>query len=149
VRVKLRIGVATGIVLLTLAVFGDVRDHTFVNFDDYPYIVTNPNLPDGFNAETVLRAFTTPYFANWHPLTSITYQLDYALYGADATGYLVTNVVLHALAAVLLFLALARMTGALWRSAFVAAVLAVHPLHVESVAWVSERKDVHSGLFWG
>ena len=129
-----------------LAVFGQVREHEFVGFDDYVYIVQNSNLRDGLSASGLLGAFR-PHFSNWIPLTALSYQLDYTLYGLEPAGYHATNLLLHTLSAVLLFLAFARMTGEVWRSGFVAAVFAIHPLHVESVAWVSERKDVLSGLF--
>jgi tetratricopeptide (TPR) repeat protein len=139
--------IALGLVAACLAVFGQVRDHEFVGFDDYAYVVQNPNLRDGLSTSGLLGAFR-PHFSNWIPLTALSYQVDYALYGLEPAGYHVTNLFLHTASAVLLFLALARMTGGVWRSGFVAAVFAIHPLHVESVAWVSERKDVLSGLFW-
>src|SRR5437588_12765733 len=85
---------------------------------------------------------------HWHPLTTISHMLDCQLYGVKAGGHHVTNVLLHSIAAMLLFIALLEMTGAFWRSAFVAAVFAIHPLRVESVAWIAERKDVLSGFFF-
>ena len=99
-------------------------------------------------AEKIGWAFTGGYANNWHPLTWFSHLLDYELYGLNAGGHHATNVLLHAATAILLFLVLRRMTGDLWPSAFVAAVFAIHPLRVESVAWVSERKDVLSGLFF-
>ena len=129
-------------------VYLPVRDHEFVSFDDYSYVVENPNFEGGFTVDALVRAFTTSYYVNWHPLSSISLHADYALHGADAGAFLITNAALHAASSVLLFLALLHMTGSKGRSAFVAAVFAVHPLHVESVAWVSERKDVLSGLFF-
>jgi Flp pilus assembly protein TadD len=132
----------------TFFVFFEVRDHDFVDYDDPAYILDNPNFHTGPSLEAAIRAFTTPHETNWIPLTWISLQIDYALYGADPTGYHLTNVALHALSSLLLFLVLSRMTGARWRSAFVAAVFAVHPLHVESVAWAAERKDALSGLLW-
>ena len=132
----------------TLAVFFPVRDHEFVDYDDARYVVENPNLAEGLGRESVARAFAEPYFANWIPLTSISLLIDHELYGLEPAGYLRTNVALHAASALLLFFALLRMTRAPWASAFVAAVFALHPLHVESVAWVSGRKDVLCGLFW-
>ncbi len=129
-----------------LAVFGQVRDHEFVSFDDYKYVVQNPDLRDGLTLRGLSRTLQ-PQFLNWIPLTSLSYQVDYALYGLEPGGYHLTNLLFHTMSAVLLFLAFARMTGEVWRSGFVAAVFAIHPLHVESVAWVSERKDVLSGLF--
>ena len=135
------------LLLASLAIYHEVREHEFVGFDDYVYIVHNPNLPDGWTGQGILNAFQA-YHSMWIPLTSLSYQIDYELYGLEPAGYLLTNVILHGLGAVVLFLALSRMTGAHWRSAFVAALFVVHPLHVESVAWVSERKDVLAGLFW-
>ena len=132
----------------TFVVFFQVRQHEFVDYDDPTYIVDHPDFHTGPSLEAVIRAFTTPHETNWIPLTWISLQIDYALYGADPAGYHLTNVALHALSSLLLFLALSRMTGARWRSAFVAAVFAVHPLHVESVAWAAERKDALSGLLW-
>ena len=96
----------------------------------------------------IVWAFTIAYRANWHPLTMLSHMLDCQLYGLNAGGHHLTNVLLHTATVILLFLVLRRMTGFLWRSAFVAAVFAIHPLRVESVAWVAERKDVLSGLFF-
>jgi tetratricopeptide (TPR) repeat protein len=131
----------------TLAVFYQVRGHEFVGYDDYVYVVQNANLRDGLSPAALARAFR-PYEVNWIPLTWISLQVDYALYGLEPAGYHLTNLALHALSAILLHLALVSMTGAVWRSAFVAAVFALHPLHVESVAWITERKDTLSGVFW-
>jgi len=130
-----------------LAVFLQVREFEFVGMDDYIYVVQNPHLRDGLGSEGLLGVFR-PYFSNWIPLAALSLQVDYALYGLAPAGYHLTNVALHVTSTLLLFFALARMTGRVWRSAFVAAVFAIHPLHVESVAWVSERKDVLSGVFW-
>jgi tetratricopeptide (TPR) repeat protein len=143
-----RAAISALLVVLTASVYLQVRGHEFVNYDDPTYITLNPNLDPGLGAASLIRAFTEPYEKNWIPLTWISLQIDHALYGKEPAGYLLTNVGLHALSAVLLFLLLCRLTGASGRSAFVAAVFAVHPLHVESVAWASERKDVLSGLFW-
>jgi len=139
--------IALALTAATLAVFYQVGSHEFVGYDDYVYVVQNANLRDGLSPGALLRAFL-PYEVNWIPLTWISLQVDYALYGLEPAGYLFTNVALHAASAILLYLALATMTGAVWCSAFVAAVFALHPLHVESVAWVTERKDALSGLFW-
>jgi tetratricopeptide (TPR) repeat protein len=144
--VRLRAWIALGLVAACLAVFGQVRDHEFVGFDDYEYVVQNPDLRDGLTARGLLETLQ-PRFLNWIPLTALSYQVDYALYGLEPGGYHLTNLLLHTASVVLLFLAFARMTGEVWPSGFVAAVFAIHPLHVESVAWVSERKDVLSGLF--
>jgi len=140
---------ALALVALTAAVYAPVRGHDFVDLDDPALVTRNPNLPGGLTAAKVARAFAEPYHANWTPLATLSLQLDYALHGLEPAGYHVANAALHAAAALLLFLALARMTGSPGPSAFVAAVFALHPLHVESVAWVSERRDVLSGFFFG
>ena len=118
------------------------------NIDDDAYVTKNPYLVRGLTADGLAWAFTTSRTANWHPLTWVSLLVDSQCYGTSfAGGYHLTNVLLHAANAVLLFLLLRRMTGQLWPSALVAALFAVHPLRVESVAWVTERKDVLSGLF--
>lgn len=132
----------------TFAIYLQVRHHDFVKYDDPIYILENPSLQVGLSLDTVARAFTESYETNWIPLTWISLQIDHVFFGFEPAGYHLVNVVLHALSAVLLYLALARMTGSPWPSAFVAAVFAVHPLHVESVAWAAERKDTLSGVFW-
>jgi tetratricopeptide (TPR) repeat protein len=144
-NVRLHAGIAFALVAATLAIYLQVREHAFVNFDDYVYLA---NIRTGLSAEGIHRAFTSSIVSNWVPLTWIALLVDYELYGTSPAGYHLTSVALHALNAVLLYLALFRMTGAVWRSACVAALFAVHPLHVESVAWLSERKDVLSGTFW-
>ncbi len=145
---RTRLAIATGLALLTFTVFIQVQTHEFVDFDDLVYIVKNPHVTGGLSWTGVGEAFTTPFYSQWTPLSRISLQLNHEVHGLDPTGYLLTNVALHAASAVLLFFALLRMTGSIWASAFVAAVFAVHPLHVESVAWSSERKDCLSGIFW-
>lgn len=140
--------VALGLVALCFAVYASVRHHEFVNYDDPVAIVENPNLVGGLSFESVRRAFAAPRFYNYIPLTAVSLQVDHALYGMEPAGFLLTNVALHALTVVLLFFALGRLTGGWGASAFVAAVFAAHPLHVESVAWATERKDVLSGVFF-
>ena len=138
-----------GLLLLAVALaFGQTAGHQFVSYDDDNYVYRNPQVASGLTARGVVWAFTSGHASNWHPLTWLSHMLDVQLYGLNAGGHHLTNVLLHAAVAILLFLVLWRMTGALWRSAFVAAVFAVHPLRVESVAWVAERKDVLSGLFF-
>jgi Tfp pilus assembly protein PilF len=129
------------------AVYWPVRSHQFVNFDDLGYIIQNPYAQAGLTWQGVAWAFTSGYAANWHPLTWLTHMLDCQLFGLNAGGHHLTSVLLHIANTVVLFLLLQRMTGAVWRSAFVAALFGLHPLHVESVAWVSERKDVLCALF--
>jgi tetratricopeptide (TPR) repeat protein len=133
---------------LTLAALGQVVTFDFVAYDDDIYVEDNPNLRDGLTPAAIWRVFREPYEANWIPLTFLSYQLDHALFGLDPAGYHAVNLALHLAAALVLFLALRRMTGHERTAAWVAAVFAVHPLHVESVAWVAERKDTLSGLFF-
>jgi len=133
---------------ITWLVFGQTVSHDFVNFDDHVYIYDNPLVTGGLTSNGIVGAFSHPHARNWHPLTTISHMLDCQLYGLSAGGHHFTNVVLHTIAVLLLFRVLRVATGALWPSAFVAALFAIHPLHVESVAWVSERKDVLSGLFF-
>src|SRR5437867_928258 len=128
--------------------FGQTLHHDFVNYDDGPYVYDNPRIISGLTPGNIQWAFTHVHAANWHPLTTISHMLDCQLYGLQPWGHHLTNVLLHAAAAILLFLALWELTGARWPSAFVAAMFAIHPLHVASVAWVSERKDVLSGVFF-
>jgi tetratricopeptide (TPR) repeat protein len=133
---------------LAVAVFLPIRNHDWLNFDDNVYVTQSEPVRAGWNRESVLWAFASFDGANWFPLTRLSWMLDAELHGLDAGSFLVTNLLLHALASLALFAALARLTGNAWRSAFVAALFAVHPLHVESVAWVSARKDPLSGLFF-
>jgi tetratricopeptide (TPR) repeat protein len=128
-------------------VFGQTVRHDFVNFDDHVYVYDNPMVRGGLTINGLVGAFTHPHARNWHPLTTISHMLDCQLYGLSAGGHHFANVVLHTIAVLLLFRVLRVATGALWPSAFVAALFAIHPLHVESVAWVSERKDVLSAVF--
>ena len=136
------------LVLTTLAVFWQVRHHEFTDFDDNLYIFDNSHVKAGLTREGFVWAFTTTHAYNWHPLTWISHMLDCELYGLDPGGHHLTNVLFHIANTLLLFLVFNRMTRSLWSSAFVAAAFALHPLHVESVAWASERKDMLSTLFW-
>ncbi len=145
-RLKILIGIVLSILLL-LSYWGVAENH-FIAFDDPQYVTENPQVQKGLTPGTAVWAFTTSHASNWHPLTWISLMLDREMSGTNPAGYHWTNVILHLLAGLLLFLALARMTALLWPSGFVAALFLIHPLHVESVAWVSERKDVLSGLFW-
>ena len=145
-RPALILGIA--ITLLTLALYWRVQGHGFLHYDDYQYVVDNPHVRHGLTRQGVLWALTSGYASNWHPLTWLSHMLDCELYGLNPQGHHLNNLLLHIANALLLFRLLLRMTGALWRSAFVAALFALHPLHVESVAWVAERKDVLSTLFW-
>ena len=141
-------GICFFLAAIVWVVFGQTLGHEFVNFDDGAYVYENPVVQNGVTIKGVVYAFTHVISFNWHPLTMLSHMLDCQLYGLDAGGHHLTNVLLHTATVILLFLVLQRMTGFLWRSAFVAAVFAIHPLRVESVAWIAERKDVLSGLFF-
>ncbi len=133
--------------IATVALFWQVRNHEFVILDDDKYVTENSHVRDGLTWEGLVWAFTTMHANFWHPLTWISHMLDCELYGLDPGGHHFTNLLIHLATTLLLFLVLERMTGDLWPSAFVAALFALHPLHVESVAWVAERKDVLSTFF--
>src|SRR5437763_15524163 len=133
---------------ITWFVFAQTVRHQFVTYDDPQYVYANPDVSAGVSLRRISWAFTHTIAGNWQPLTTISHMLDCQLYGLDPSGHHFTNVLLHTIAVVLLFLVLQQMTSSLWRSAFVAALFAIHPLHVESVAWVSERKDVLSAVFF-
>ena len=130
-----------------LCVFGGVARNGFVNFDDGWYVTQNPHVRSGLTFESTAWAFKTMSVTNWHPLTWLSHMLDYQLFGLNPTGHHLNNLFLHIANALLLFLLLRNTTGRLWESAAVAALFALHPLRVESVAWISERKDVLSGFF--
>jgi len=140
--------ICAGLALLAIAVYWRVGACGFVCFDDDKYIVNNPYVAKGFSREGIAWAFGFTEIAYWHPLTWLSYMLDSQLFGVNPAAFHLTNVLLHLASGVVLFLALRRMTADRWRSGFVAALFVVHPLNVESVAWVAERKDVLSGLFW-
>ncbi len=129
-------------------VFGQTRHHEFINFDDDIYVTQNSPVTAGLTGHGFLWAFTHVDHANYHPLTTLSHMVDYQLFGSKAGGHHVTNVVIHAATAICLFLVLRAMTGEMWCAAFVAFVFALHPVRVESVAWVAERKDVLSGFFF-
>ncbi len=141
------LGVCVLLVLAVLLVFGQTVQYQFLNYDDDQYFSANPRVQAGLTWSGLTWAFQTMYAANWHPLTWLSLMLDAKLFGTGPAGPHLTNVLLHAANTVLLFLLLTRLTGALWRSALVAGLFGLHPLHVESVAWISERKDVLSALF--
>ncbi len=136
------------LVLLCVLVYWQTSDFEFVNFDDDRYIINNPMVVRGLTVEGVKWAFATTYAANWHPLTWISHMVDCSLFGLNPGRHHQVNVVIHAANTLLLFLVLVGMFGLPWRSAVVAGLFAVHPLHVESVAWISERKDLLSAFFW-
>jgi len=132
----------------TLAAFAGVLDHDWLRLDDPGYVLENPHVNGGLTAAGLRWALTRPHGGNWHPLTSASHMLDVTLFGLAPAGHHAVNLLLHTLNAVLLALVLFRFSGAWWRSVLVAALFALHPLRVESVAWISERKDVLSGLFF-
>ena len=135
--------------LATFIGFEQVRHNDFVNYDDNVYVTQNSQVKAGITFDSVIRAFTTIHPSyNWHPLTSLSHMLDCQLFGLDAGWHHMTSLLFHIANTLLLFWILQKTTGRIWPSAFVAAVFALHPLRVESVAWVAERKDVLSGLFW-
>jgi tetratricopeptide (TPR) repeat protein len=140
--------IAAGLVLCCVAIYGQTLAHDFVNYDDQLYVTDNDTVQAGLSWANVVWAFTTDRAMYMHPLTWMSHMLDCQIYGMQPWGHHLTNLLLHALNAVLLFLALARMTRCALPSALVAALFAVHPLHVESVAWIAERKDMLSMLFW-
>ncbi|MBZ5604396.1 MAG: tetratricopeptide repeat protein [Acidobacteriia bacterium] len=130
------------------AVYSSVRTHDFINYDDPVYVVANPHVRGGLTWDGLAWAFTSFEHSNWFPLTWISHMLDVEMFGLNAGSHHLSSVFLHALSALALFALLVRITRARWPSAFVALAFALHPLHVESVAWAAERKDVLSALFW-
>jgi len=141
-------GICVFLALAVLLVFGQTLWNGFVNYDDDLYVYDNPHVAGGLTWQGVSWALTYSQIGHWHPLTWLSHMLDCQFFGLNAGGHHLTNVLLHATTAILLFLLLRRLTDALWPSAFVAAAFAFHPLRVESVAWVAERKDVLSGFFF-
>jgi tetratricopeptide (TPR) repeat protein len=136
------------LVIATILAYEPLRFNDFVSYDDNVYVTNNPEVKNGLTGKSVLWAFTTGHTGNWHPLTWLSHILDCRIFGLNPLGHHLTNLFFHVLNTVLLFLVFKTMTSRVWPSAFVAAVFAVHPVHVESVAWVAERKDVLSGFFW-
>jgi tetratricopeptide (TPR) repeat protein len=140
--------IAAALVLLTVAAYGGVLRSAFVNYDDDVYVTGNAEVLRGLDGASIVWAATATHASNWHPVTWLSHMLDVELFGLDSGKHHATSLLLHAANVVLLFLLFVRMTGAVWRSALVAALFAVHPLHVESVAWIAERKDVLSTFLW-
>jgi protein O-mannosyl-transferase len=140
--------VYSALIMSTLLVFWQVRNFDFVNFDDKNYVYENPHVMHGLTRDGVIWAFTTNQSANWHPLTWLSHMLDCEFFGQNPGRMHLINLFIHLTNALLLFMAFRKMTAALWQSAFVAAAFAIHPMHVESVAWIAERKDVLSTLFF-
>ena len=144
----LKVVICLFLIVATFCVYSQVQDHEFINYDDYQYIKDNWKIKSGLSKESISWAFTTFYAYNWFPITWLSHALDYQLYGLNPKGHHLTNLFFHIANALILFMVLLRMPGKLWRCAFIAAMFAFHPLNVESVAWVAERKNVLSTLFW-
>ena len=138
---------AVSLALATLVLYWPATSHDFVNYDDPLYVTDNPNVQAGLSWAGVKWAFGNPVAYNWHPLTVLSHMLDCQLFGLNPWGHHLTNVLLHVFNTVLVFLLLHRLTDTIGRSFLVAALFGLHPLHVESVAWVAERKDVLSTAF--
>lgn len=145
-----RVAILLGVILavVTSGLYWPMVHHPFISIDDHEYIYENPHVTSGVTAKGVAWALTTGHASNWHPVTWISHMVDCNLFGVHPGGHHLVNLVFHAVNTVLLFLLLRQMTGSLWRSAFVAALFGWHPMHVESVAWASERKDVLCAFFW-
>ena len=158
-------GISIFLLAITWAVFGQTFGHQFINYDDPLYVLDNAHVRAGLTWRGILWAFTHVHSQNWHPLTTISHMLDCQLFGVNPGAHHLMNVFFHSIAAVLLFILFAQITdgpisprdesvrladrtGGIWMSGFVAAVFAIHPLRVESVAWIAERKDVLSGTFF-
>ncbi len=139
--------ISMALVFITLAVYMQTGNHEFVNYDDPSYVTQNPHVASGITCANIMWAVTSIDNYNWHPLTWLSHMADVQLFGLNPRGHHLTSVVIHTVSSLLLLLLLHRVSGSLWRSAFVAALFALHPLHVESVAWVAERKDVLSAFF--
>jgi Flp pilus assembly protein TadD len=145
---RITIAVCIFLTAIIWIVFGQTLSHDFVNFDDDRYVYENPEVSRGLTLGGFKWVLTHSHASLWHPLTTLSHMADCQIYGLKAGGHHFTNVALHNIGAVLLFLVFRAMTGCIWRSAFVAAIFAVHPMRVESVAWIAERKDVLSGVFF-
>ena len=145
---KVQLPIFLTLALLTFVVYLPVRNHEFVRYDDDIYVTNNPEVQSGLSWQGIKWAFVTDHGANWHPLTWLSLMLDCELFGVKPGPLHLVNVLFHIANTLLFFIVFNRMTKALWQSVFVAAIFALHPLHVESVAWIAERKDVLSTLFW-
>ncbi len=136
------------LIVATLSAYWELPSHDFVNYDDPKYVTKNDHVRAGLTGEGLIWALTSSHAKNWHPMTWLSHMLDCQIYGLNAGGHHLTSLLFHIVNALLVFLVFKRATKAFWQSAFVAALFALHPLHVESVAWVAERKDVLSAFFW-
>ena len=140
--------VAAALVALVVAVFGTTAGYGFIAFDDPYYVTDNPLVAQGLTRQGVAWALTTTDYFYWHPLTWVSHMLDCELFGVNPHGHHATNVLIHAVTTVLVFASFFSLSGRLGRSGAIAALFAVHPLHVEPVAWIAERKELLAGLFW-
>ncbi len=140
--------VCLGLILICWAGYHHVRENDFINWDDDQYVVNNDNINTGLSIENIIWAFGKNDFSYWHPLTWISHMLDCQFFRLDAGWHHIMNLIFHTANALLLFVFLKYATGAFWRSAFVAALFAIHPVNVDSVAWIAERKNLLSTLFW-
>ena len=139
--------IVIALIVACLAIYGQTFRFDFINIDDRQYIYENPIVATGLNSKSIWWAITAVYSGNWHPVTWLTHLADVSLFGMNPGGHHATNVIIHTLASVLAYFAFNRLTGTVWQSAAIAALFAVHPAHVESVAWIAERRDVLTGLF--
>jgi len=139
--------VILALVIMNLVIYWQVRNFNFINYDDNLYVTQNPKIQSGVTCQSVMYAFTDIHTGNWHPLTMFSHTLDWQLFGEKAGGHHWTNLIIHIFNTILLFLLLNTMTGSIWRSAMVASLFAIHPINVESVAWVAERKNLLSTFF--
>lgn len=140
--------VSLALVVLTIVTYVQVKDHEFLPYDDDRYVTENWPVKNGITSSTLLWALTSSHASNWHPLTWYSHMLDIELFGLDSGAHHLVNLFFHILNSILLLFVLSRLTRVFWQSAFVAALFALHPLHVESVAWIAERKDLLSMLFF-
>ena len=143
--------ICLALAIITIITFSSLKDCGFINLDDNIYVYENAYVQSGLNWNSIIRAFSSELVeksGNWHPLTWLSLMLDYQIFGLNPSGYHLMNLLFHVMNTLLLFLVLHRMTKTLWPSAFAAALFAIHPLHMESVAWITERKDVLSTFFW-
>jgi Tfp pilus assembly protein PilF len=145
---RLALVISLFLTLTIVAVFWQLTGHDFVTIDDNVYVTDNPYVNSGLSAKSIRWAFTTVQAEFWHPLTWLSLMADSQIFGGNPGGYHLTNLLLHIINTLLLFFFLSNATGKLWQSGFVASLFALHPLHVESVAWIAQRKDVLSTLFW-
>jgi predicted TPR repeat methyltransferase len=147
-RKNLSLGLALALAVLTIAVYAPVREFKFLNYDDNVYVVGNPHIGAGVTSDNIVWSMTAFENGNWHPLTLISHMLDVDAFGQDAGGHHAMNLALHVVNVLLLFWLLAVTTEQVWPAAYVAALFAVHPLNVQTVAWISERKSLLSTAFW-